>query len=135
VAQDNYVAQGNYFNTPIYEETEHIAWIGRVGHYYWSGQNISAGMGTVNVGTISADLDASGQPEVYVAENGFIPYSGNLYLYDQESWTQKDYYVNDIAAAGGGYFYDVNYYGSGPSYGYQWNPYTDQWTYLGSDLQ
>jgi hypothetical protein len=27
----------------------------------------------------------------------------------------------------------VNSY-AGPTYGYQWDPYTSQWTYLGSDL-
>ena len=59
-----------------------------------------------------------------------------LYLYDQGNWTLKDAAVYDVAAADGGFFYDVNYGGVGGNShpGYQWNPQTHSWTFLGYNL-
>ena len=110
----------------VFQETEHLGFAGWFFYNYWTEQNLPSN--NTYFGEISADTDALGQDEVYAIGAG-----GNLYVYDQGSWTQKDSDVVDIAAAGGGYFYDVNYYGNYTTYAYQWNPYVG-WTYLGSNL-
>lgn len=112
----------------VYQETQHWGFSGWFMYSYWSEQNITPYWASFSA--ISAGTNGSGQDEVYG-----IDASGNLYVYDTklDSWTWKDSGVVDIAAADGGYFYDVNYYGGGNSYDYQWNP--NGWpTYLGSDL-
>ena len=79
---------------------------------------------------ISADTDASSHDEVYAIQTG----TNNAYLYDQGSWTIKDFGVYDIAAAGGGYFYDVNYdNGNYDAWLYQPNGYP-YWAFLDYNL-
>jgi hypothetical protein len=110
----------------VFQETEHIGFASWFIYFYWTEQNITPN-NTYYV-QISADTDALGQDEVYAIRG-----DGNLYVHDGGSWTQKDSSVYDIAAADGGYFYDVNYYGGYTTYAYQWNPYVG-WTYLGPDF-
>ena len=109
----------------LYQETEHFQTVDWFGYFYWTDQYIGGGRIFTS---ISADTDASGRDEVYA-----IDVHADAYLYNQGIWTYKDSYVYDLAAAGGGYFYDVNYYGSGPTYAYQWNPYSG-WKPLGTGL-
>jgi hypothetical protein len=112
------------------------------GYFYWSSQYIYGGINYYYT-SISADTDALGRDEVYV-----IDVNAKAWLYNasnQVKWTAKDSGVYSIAAAGGGYFYDVNY-ASGNYYGFQWNPNGSDpyvynpyggagaWSYLGSGL-
>jgi hypothetical protein len=128
----------------LFQETYVLELIPPYNHYSWAGQDISGGMLWTQ---ISADTDASGQAEVYAVQavpiyipngNGTTEYlisTGSLYLHDQGSWTQKDSDVYDVAAAGSGYFYDVNYdNGNYSAWLYQpsGNPY---WNFLGDQLQ
>jgi hypothetical protein len=105
----------------LYEETEQLGFQGGKNYYYyWAGKDISV-YGHV-YGTISADLDASGQAEVYAIDE-----LGNLSVYDQGSWTWKTSGpsgtggVYDVAGADGGDFYVV-YYESGKYAAYQFDP-------------
>jgi hypothetical protein len=99
----------------------------------WSGQNISGGMGGPNstFWDISADTDANGQAEVYakiaVGYNQF-----DLYRYDQGSWQKMDSNISEVAAADGGYFFDVNPSGFDAGTWF-YDPYKagSHWTYLG----
>src|SRR5262249_28405781 len=102
---------------------------------YWAGQDVSGGMGGPDstFWDISADRDAWGQDEVsariMVGYNQF-----NLLRYDQGSWQQVDSNVSDVAAAGGGYFFDVNptAYG-GDAWAY--DPFAaSHWKYLGGGV-
>jgi hypothetical protein len=111
----------------LYQEMEHLYSNPYHHYYYWTNQNISGGKQFT--GAISADQDASGRDEIYAVEQG----TNTLYLYDQGSWTQKDTEVADVAGADGGFFYDVNNY-NGTYYAYLYNPQTQTWTYLGSNL-
>jgi hypothetical protein len=99
---NQYVGNGEM----LYEATEKaVSFGGFLGAIYWSCQQISGnGSPALADAQISADLDASGQAEVYVTAA-----QSNLNLFDQAKWMQKDSGVYDFAAAGGGYFYDVNY--------------------------
>ncbi len=101
---------------------------------YWSGQNIT-GIGPYqSYWDISADTDASGQDEV--SARVAVSYNQyNLYRYDQGSWQQVDTNVSDVAAAGGGYFFDVNptTYG-GNAWAYDPNAST-HWKYLGTGVE
>jgi hypothetical protein len=110
----------------LFQETEHFYWNGYFGTWYWTSQDISGGL---RYSAISADTDASGGNEVYAIQQG----TNNADRYDQGSWTWKDADVYDIAAAGGGYFYDVNYYsgGYGTYVAWLYNP-NNGWTYLGT---
>jgi hypothetical protein len=108
----------------LYQETESIK-LSRVGNMwifqtYWVGHDISAGL--TFTPTISADLDASGQSEVYA-----VDVNGTLYQYDQgvysEPWTD----VTDVSGADGGYYYHVQYW-----YGH-YDGYLN-YTYVGSNL-
>jgi hypothetical protein len=117
----------------LFQETEHIRTIGGSAFFYWHGEDISGGRTySIYSPNLSADTDASGRDEVYAIEQG----THSLYLYDASSWTYKDSDVYDVSAAGGGYFYDVNYYG-GSYAAYQYDPtssWPSPWTYLGSGL-
>jgi hypothetical protein len=97
----------------------------------WWHQDISGGHTFSNAqGQLSADLDASGNPEVYAVDQ-----SGNAWLYDQGSWTWKDSNVVNIAGADAGYFYEGYQYGTSTPSMWQYdptNPYL--WTYLGSNV-
>jgi hypothetical protein len=112
----------------LFQETEHL--LARLYYFYWAGQDISGGR-TYSV-NISADTDASGGDEVYAIQNGTPNY---LYLYDGGIWTLKDADVYDVSAAGGGYFYDVNY-SRGDYHAYQYDPtlWWSHWSFLGSQL-
>jgi hypothetical protein len=108
----------------LYQETESIK-LSRIGNIwifqtYWVGHDISAGL--TFTPTISADLDASGQSEVYA-----VDVYGTLYQYDQgvysEPWTD----VTDVSGADGGYYYHVQYW-----YGH-YDGYLN-YTYVGSNL-
>jgi hypothetical protein len=102
---------------------------------YWAGQDISGGMGGPDstFWDISADKDAGGQDEVYARiAVGYNQY--NLFRYDQGIWQQVDTNVSDVAAAGGGYFFDVNPTGYGGD-AWAWDPNaTSHWKYLGSGV-
>ena len=113
----------------LFQETEGYRWIGGSAYFYWFGRDISAGRSYT--GNISADTDTSGRDEVYAITN----VTNELYLYDLGSWTYKDGDVFDVSAAGGGYFYDVNYH-SGNYDAYQYDPtsWWFPWTYLGSNF-
>jgi hypothetical protein len=99
-------------------------------NYHWTHQLIPGLYGVLN---ISADTDASGHDEVYYVSGASL----NAYLYDQGSIKLVDSNVYDIAAAGGGYFYDVNYsswgWGSYVAWLYQPNG-NPPWTELASGL-
>jgi hypothetical protein len=106
------------------------------GFTYWSGQDISGGMGPPyqTFWDFSADTDASGHAEVYarisVGYNQF-----DLYRYDQGSWTLVDTNVSEVAGADGGYFFDVNPNG-GDAGTWAFDPYStgSVWTYLGNPV-
>src|SRR5205085_685621 len=91
------------YGNAVYQETEQYNPAFKF--YYWTRQQISPSW--EQCWAISADIDGSGQDEVYVIDSNQIAYLGNK----QGSWTWKDSDVYDIAGADGGYFYDVNYYG------------------------
>jgi hypothetical protein len=114
----------------LYQETEHLGFNGWYFTYSWSHQDISSGRTFAASSPISADLDASGNAEVYAIEAGTF----NAYLYDQGSMTQKDSDVSDIAGAGGGYFYDTNP-SANTDTAWQYDPnHPIHWTYLGTGL-
>jgi hypothetical protein len=110
----------------LYQEIEHIYWSGHTGYFYWTNQDLSGGKQFT--GTLSADLDAAGHDEVYAVDT-----ATGLYLYDQGSWALKDISVADVAAADGGFFYDVDYT-FGYLYASEYNPQTHSWTFLGWNL-
>jgi hypothetical protein len=112
----------------IYQETEQYSF--KTYRYYWASQYISGGSSYTS---ISADTDALGRDEVYAVDVGRNAWLYNAY--NSAKWTIKDSDVFDLAAAGGGYFYDVNYYySSGLFLAYQWNPDAGSWIYLDSGL-
>jgi hypothetical protein len=126
----------------LFQETEQFQPSGFGGYFYWSGQYIYGGINYYYT-SLSADTDALGRDEVYV-----IDVNGKAWLYNgsnQVKWTLEDHDVYDIAGAGGGYFYEVNY-ASGNYSGFQWNPNgsdpyvyspyggSGAFTYLGSGL-
>jgi hypothetical protein len=112
----------------IYQETEQYNI--RTYRYYWASQYIAGGSYYTS---ISADTDGLGHDEVYAIDVGRNAWLYNAY--NSAKWTIKDSDVFDLAAAGGGYFYDVNYYySSGLFLAYQWNPDAGIWTYLDSGL-
>jgi hypothetical protein len=106
----------------LYQETEQYNF--QTKSFYWTSQYIG---GDRYYTSISADTDTYGRDEVYG-----IDVHADAYLYNQGSWTLKDSDVYDIAAADGGYFYDVDY-AWGNYYGYQWSP-SAGWQYLGAGL-
>jgi hypothetical protein len=118
----------------LWHWTEQPSWLGYP-FTYWSGQDISGGMGGPNstFWDISADTDANGQAEVYarimVSYNQF-----DLYRYDQGSWVKLDSNVSEVAGADGGYFFDVN--PNGPTTGtWAYDPWTvGHWQYLGTPV-
>jgi hypothetical protein len=114
----------------LYQETESFS-LFPYPHFSWTGQDISGGR---VYSLISADNDAVGRAEVYAVQtnpqNFWLP--GNLYLYDQGSWSWKDSDVSDVSGADGGFFYDVNYANNTyPAWLFDPNA---GWTYLGSGL-
>lgn len=113
----------------VYEVTLQFQQIGWIGYWVWSEQDITGGLVFYKYGApLSADTDAAGNPEVYAIDG----YS-NAYLYRQGSWTFKDSDVVDIAAAGSGYFYDVNYdYGNYVAW--EWDPNRGGWAFVGDNL-
>jgi hypothetical protein len=119
----------------LWHWTEQASWWG-LPFTYWSGQNISGGMGGPDstFWDISADTDASGHAEVYarimVGYNQF-----DLYRYDQGSWQKVDSNVSEVAGADGGYFFDVN--PSGYDTGtWAFDPHKGSpWLYLGGALE
>jgi hypothetical protein len=107
----------------LYQESEYLGFNGMYFYLYWSAQDISGGK---HFKAISADFDALGYDEVYAIEQA----TNTAYLYDQGTWTLKDYDVYDLAAAGGGYFYDVNTDG-GKFSGWLYQPNgTPSWVFL-----
>jgi hypothetical protein len=115
----------------LFQETEHLQFNGSYFSSYWTHQDISSGRTFSTTIQISADLDVAGKAEVYAVEAG----TSNAYVYDQGSMTKKDgYVVTDIAAAGGGYFYDTNPSGNTDS-AWQYNPDAPiHWNGLGYGL-
>jgi hypothetical protein len=103
---------------------------------YWSGQQLTfIGLPYQTYWDISADTGAWGQDEVYsrvmVAYNQF-----NLYRYDQVSGQQVDINVSDVAAAGGGYFFDVNPTAhGGDAWAYDPNRGGSHWIFLGGGVE
>jgi hypothetical protein len=116
----------------LYQETEHWSFNGIWFVGSWSHQDISSGRTYTTQIQISADVDASGNPEVYAVEAA----TWHLYLYDQGTLTEKDsVVVRDVTGADGGYFYDTNPFGSSDS-AWQYNPNTPiHWTLLGHGLR
>jgi hypothetical protein len=116
---------------------------GRYVYWFWSGQDISAGMrfygeGGYGLPFIYADTDASGQAEVYALSGS----NQDLFRWDQGSWQQMDWNVWDFAPADGGYFFDTNptAYGTyGPTAFYAWaydpNAAGNPWIGLGGGVQ
>jgi hypothetical protein len=116
----------------LWHWTEHFGWLGLP---YWSGQDISGGMGppSQTFWDLSADTDAHGQAEVYARiEVGYNQY--DLYRYDQGSWQKLDSNVTEVAGADGGYFFDVNPNGFDAGT-WAYDPYTTgPWKYLGGPI-
>jgi hypothetical protein len=102
---------------------------------FWSDQQVTtAGPPQVDYWEMSADTDAQGHDEVYARVSvGYMQF--NLYRFDQGSSQVMDYNVSDVAAAGGGYFFDVNPY-PGLNEVWAYNPNSSSpWIYLGSGVQ
>lgn len=68
---------------------------------------------------LSANTDASGQDELSFIGTGY-----NLYCWDQGWWQPVDANVGGVAAAGGGFFYDVNFTGYAVGEAWFYNPNT-----------
>jgi hypothetical protein len=115
----------------LYQETETWLFNGYFFTASWGHQDISSGRTYSTRVQISADVDASGYPEVYAVEAG----TSHLYLYDQGSLTEKDsWVVTDVAGADGGYFYDTNPSGTSDS-AWQYKPNSSaHWSLLGYGL-
>jgi hypothetical protein len=108
----------------LYQETESIK-LSRVGNIwifqtYWVGHDISAYR--TFTPTISADLDASGQSEVYA-----VGTDTSLWQYDQGVYSQPWVLTADVSGADGGYYYHVQS-SNGHYDGYL------NYTYVGSNL-
>jgi hypothetical protein len=111
-------------NGNLFQETESPYWISGVEYFFWSRANISGGYAYKQ---ISADVGANGYAEVYG-----LRLDNSLALYNQGSWRVKDYSVQEVSAADGGYFFDVNYYGGSTDYVYAYDPQlSSPWVYLG----
>jgi hypothetical protein len=102
----------------LYQETESIKINGWYIQTYWVGHDLSAGL--TFTPTISADLDSSGQSEVYA-----VDVNGTLYQYDQGVYNEPWIGVTDVSGADGGQYYHVQYW-----YGH-YDGYLN-YTYLGS---
>jgi hypothetical protein len=104
---------------------------------YWSGQDISGGMGppAETFWDITADMDASGHAEVYARiEVGYNQF--DLYRYDQGSWQKLDTNVSEVAGADGGYFFDVNPNGGDAgTWAFDPNHAGSPWLYLGGVIE
>jgi hypothetical protein len=111
----------------LFQENESFFWNGYGFSYLWTDQDISGGRSWGP--TISADLDGQSHPEVYAIQQG----TNNLYLYNQGHWFAEGSHVFDVAAAGGGLFYDVTFY-VGQYYAYLFCPQCNHWFPLGSGL-
>jgi hypothetical protein len=115
----------------IFQETEHRYYSTWAIFTYWSGQQFGAGQ---KFQAISADTDANGYSEVYAIEVG----TAMAYRFNSSgARSTVDYYVSEIAAADGGYFFDVNQYGWGSNYVYSWDPSAapgHNWNLLGQNI-
>jgi hypothetical protein len=129
--------EGNH----VYHFTQHQIWI----FSYWTADDITAGLPTTSgvaslspgsAGNFSADTDASGQDELYVVAYG-PDWGINLYRWDQGSWQQFDSNVSTVAAAGSGYFFDVNPYNPYGNAGEAWafDPNGAGWIDLGGGVE
>jgi hypothetical protein len=120
----------------LWHWTEQASWWG-LPFTYWSGQNISGGMGPpyMTFWDISADTDASGHAEVYARmEVGYNQF--DLYRYDQGSWQKVDSNVSEVAGADGGYFFDVNPSGyDAGTWAFDPNKSGSSWIYLGGVVE
>jgi hypothetical protein len=115
-------------NGKLHLETEYGVYYSWYSYHYWSGQDISAPGKTYE--QVSADTDASGGDEVYA-----IASDNTLYRYDQGNWAYRDSSAVEVAGADGGYFFDLNNWGSSDNYVYAYNPSASYpWIYLGDNV-